>query len=236
VARGAIDRALEADLTMRELKVFLATLKLITNFDRTEDRIANRQYVDATGIDERHIRRALRALHDKGVIERVAGHGRTASLIRLEGADPARLEGARMAPPEGADSDVGRGPIRTSRGGRQEPASEVPSEVLSEVCVSAFVSKLTTPTEPKQRDEAIFKSKSLAAVYGPDALIEALDAIPDGSVRFAGELDRHLRATLQKPARAAGGYVPGHQPSSSYPHQPQPVWDLDEDGNAVRIA
>jgi phage replication O-like protein O len=133
--RAAVDRALAADLSGRELRVFLALVRLVVLFDRLEDRVANRQIVDATGIDERHVRRALHRLDALGVVERTPGRGKVASLVRFrraEGAETARSEGADLVPSEGAEIDTQRGPKRAPRGGRQRPASEVSSEVSSE--------------------------------------------------------------------------------------------------------
>src|SRR5262245_19804762 len=89
--RTAIDRALAAKLSQREMRVFLSLVMLISEYDRTEDRVANLQVAQATGIDERHVRRALVALHAKEVIFREPGRGRRASLISLD------VDGAKKA-------------------------------------------------------------------------------------------------------------------------------------------
>lgn len=256
--RGAIGRALDAELTMREHKIFLAIVSLVSNYDRTEDRIANRQLVDATGIDARHVRRALQGLHDKGVIERTPGHGRTASLIRLdqgrrlpgepagmrvpaqaEGADSASPEGARVAPAEGADSIPERGPIRPSGGGRQEPASEVLSEVLSEEgaepdLLTLAASLCSRPPDPlERRGEVQGLLAKLQRTHGDKAVIEALERFTAEGYRFSfpRELVAELTAEMPPPR------IPGHVPSATYPLTPSArVWDIDEAGNAVRVS
>lgn len=278
--RAAIGRALEAELTMREHKVFLAIVSLVSHYDRTEDHVANRQLVEATGIDARHVRRALQGLHDKGVIERTPGHGRTASLIRLdqgrrlpgeldgdgerspsapdgtripsaekwpagmrvpaqpEGADSASPEGARMAPAEGADSIPERGPIRPSGGGRQKPASEVPSEVLSEEGAEPDLVDLATSlcSRPLDHHERRGEVKGLLGrlrrIHGDDVVIEALEHLGDKGYRFGWPRELIGELTAALPAAR----VPGHIPSTTYPLAPAaPAWDLDEAGNAVRV-
>lgn len=116
--RAATQRALAAELTSRELRVFVALLSEIALFDRVEDRIANRRLVELTGLDARHVRRALKRLHELGVIVREPGSSRkdehrVASLISL-------ATGGQISPPNrgpdwpsvpGADSDHDRGPV-----------------------------------------------------------------------------------------------------------------------------
>lgn len=256
--RAAIGRALDAELTMREHKVFLAIVSLVSHYDRTEDHVANRQLVDATGIDARHVRRALQGLHDKGVIERTPGHGRTASLIRLdqgrrlpgepngmrvpmqpEGADSAPAEGARVAPAEGADSMPERGPIRPSGGGHQEPASEVLSEVLSEEgaeldLVDLAASLCSRPPDPlERRGEVKGLLARLRRIHGDDVVIEALEHLGQRGYRFGWPRELYGELTAALPAAR----VPGHIPSATYPLAPSaPAWDLDEAGNAVRVS
>lgn len=207
VMRSAIDRALGTPLTMREMKVFLALVQLIAFFDRTEDRVANRQVSDATGIDERHVRRALHSLHEKQIIERTPGKGRQPSLIDLdvEGAMRARAGAApsgedEVAPSEGADPDARGGRSGHVDGTPGEPASEVFSEVLSEVCVSDIArSKLNCGKRNDthaQETELEVKVAALVAQHGEYVIREALEVIPAGSLPFAGDVIRTLRTVL----------------------------------------
>jgi hypothetical protein len=139
--RAAIGRALAAKLNATELRVFLALVQLVTLYDRCSDTVANRQIVAATGLDPRHVRRALGVLDERGVIDRRPGKGRVASLITFrEGAEPAPSEGARTDLSEGADDALSegapqnpeRGRESDTRGGAYAPASEALSENSSE--------------------------------------------------------------------------------------------------------
>lgn len=195
-ARCAIERALNTDLTMREMKVFLATLKLVSNFDRVEDRVANRQFSEATGIDERHVRRALLGLHDKGVIVRTPGRGRMASLISLEGAD--------SAPSEGADLDARGGRSGHVDGTPEGPASEVFSEDLSEGgadpdLFDVAMAITTNPTDPQERRlELEAKLARLNSAHGPDKLLEVLQTLQrdEPPFQFPSYLVARLNAIL----------------------------------------
>jgi hypothetical protein len=128
--RAALERAQAAEpkLNVLEWRVLGALIQLVALYDRTEDRVSMRQILDAIGKDranwESHIKKALKALVTKGVIEREPGYsmagGRTvASLIRFP-------LGADSAPTLGADLDTDRGQISPETGGAQMPPSEVP--------------------------------------------------------------------------------------------------------------
>lgn len=180
--REAIDRALDAKLTATELRVFLALVSLVTLFDRTVDTVANRQIVDTTGLDPRHVRRALLSLNRKGVIIRTPGSGATASRVEFplrEGAGVAPPEGAEDAPGEGAESDPGRGRNRHARGGADAPASELLSEPSSEQQAGdrdpeLWAEAMRQATERKAGGENIKSIPAVArCIYG-DLLAEAV--------------------------------------------------------------
>jgi len=212
--RSAIDRALSADLTSRELRVFLALVRLVPMFDRLEDRIANKQIADVTGIDARHVRRALGRLAapDVGVIEREpgsspAGGARVASLIRfpIPGQDhgPTRppvdedRPGAELAPGEtdgpGAETATDRGPIPDTTGGQPRPASVVLTEDSPEGAC-AIARRLVD----QQHDEIPAALRPLLDEHGDDLVAEALLELEANGYReryarlLAGTLATHL--------------------------------------------
>lgn len=206
--RDAIDRALATPLTMREMKLFLAVMQLICHYDRTEDRLGNRQLAEATGIDERHVRRALLSLDKKGVITRTPGKGRQASLISVEGAARTRASSAPTTPVlEGADSDARGGRSGHVDGTPEGPASEVLSEASSEVCVTDVLARLKLTNNgdtPDQRQELRGRVAALVAIHGEAAVVEQLTVIPDHSMPFAGEIIRTLKAVLPTQSAASG--------------------------------
>lgn len=138
--RAAIDRALAADLTATDLRVLLALLKLMTLWDRLEDRVSNRQIQEATGItDERRVRRSIKRLSDAGVVEREPGGstpegGRIASLFRFP-TTGAQDPGSERPP--GVSKAPDPGSVLAVTGGLHVPASEVLPEASPEVLTPA---------------------------------------------------------------------------------------------------
>lgn len=176
--RAAIQRALDARLPQTDLRVLLAIMTEVCFFDRLSDRVANSVIVDRTGVDERHVRRSLQNLSEAGVIVREPGRTlrgglRLASLITFPESDP---EGAGVALPweaidarlRGADPDLLGGRKSARQGGAYVPASEAPSEVLSEALSPACPST-----------ERAAKNRALASPRREGRVEEALQELAD---------------------------------------------------------
>jgi hypothetical protein len=85
--RQAIETAMP-DLTLPEARVLLVIVARLTSWSLLADRIAMRQIAEATGMDDRAVRRAVSSLAARGVIGRAVGgsapaEGRRASLFEL---------------------------------------------------------------------------------------------------------------------------------------------------------
>lgn len=140
--REAIDRALAAPLNATDLRVLLALLRLMSLWDRLEDRVSNTQLREVTGItDERRVRKATARLAALGIIEREAGGGRKpdgtriATLYRLPSTPGVTDQGcARTGVPETQDP----GSLSAVTPGPHAPASEVLSEASSEVPFNGY--------------------------------------------------------------------------------------------------
>jgi len=136
--REAIDRALaQQQLTSTDLRVLLGLVRLMSLYDRVEDRVSNSQLQATTRIsDERRIRRSTARLAELGVIEREAGGGRRpdgtriATLYRLPFTPGTTDPGCE--PPGVRETHVPGYPRRV-REGPHVPASEVLPETSSEV-------------------------------------------------------------------------------------------------------
>lgn len=91
----------DPDMTPTELRVLLAVGQF-TSRDGGGVWASNATLADVAGVDERHLRRALRGLAGRGYIRRVERPGRT-SLMGILLDDPPQ-GGAESAPPGGAES------------------------------------------------------------------------------------------------------------------------------------
>jgi hypothetical protein len=85
--RRAVELAMP-DLNLPEARVLLALVSKLTTWSMMEDSLAVRQLGDATGMDERAVRRAVAGLVEKGAIVRVSAPGRRASTYSLPAPNP----------------------------------------------------------------------------------------------------------------------------------------------------
>jgi phage replication O-like protein O len=70
IANSIFDAILRQHLTSREWAVLMAVLRLTWGWGVKDARIGSAQIGDMTGIDQRHVRRALNALRDRRMLMR----------------------------------------------------------------------------------------------------------------------------------------------------------------------
>lgn len=143
--RAAYERALAARLTATELRVFLAIAHEVTGYDRIEDRVANRVLAELAGVHPRHVRRAVNAVVDKGIIERdVSCRNRySASLYRFpipstkdstEGAEDApEAKGAEPAHADETDEGAKGAELDSQGGNSRQPRAAPTRRIRSSI-------------------------------------------------------------------------------------------------------
>lgn len=146
--REAVERAMP-DLTLPEARVLLVLVSRLTTWSRLSDRIAMRQIAEATGMDDRAVRRAVSSLASRGVIGRsvggsVASEGRKASLFEL----PTPGQATPGSSDPGSD-DPGSEEVATP--GQADPQTPGPGDHLHEKYPTRTPHEDLTPQPPAQR-------------------------------------------------------------------------------------
>lgn len=131
-ARALTDR----ELTPSDLRALLA-VGTFTSRDGSGVWASNATIADTAGLDERHLRRSLRTLEERGYLRRIKRPGTTSLLAILlddpftgEGGIRPGSEGAKSAPPGRADSaQTGGAKLAHQTTPRTTPMNEGPSPV-----------------------------------------------------------------------------------------------------------